>query len=160
MTSKPVLVIDDDEAITSTVAIFLRSRGYSVDVANDGDEALRKAGSGSHGVILSDIYIDQVSGLEVLEAARLANPDAKVILMTARASLRTSIKAEEGGAFEYLAKPFEMRDLLGVIQRAQAAAIGSQDLPQPGEDFGQFGEMVGFSPPMAEVYKLIARSSR
>jgi DNA-binding NtrC family response regulator len=160
MSLKPILVIDDEEAITTTVATFLRGKGYTVDVANDGEEALRKAGAGVYGVVLSDIYIDRVSGLDILEAAKRANPEAAVILMTARASLGTSIEAEQGGAFEYLAKPFEMRPLLDLVQRAQAAAEGSGESSAPDEEIGQLGGMIGHSPPMAEVYKRIARSCR
>ncbi len=160
MNLKSVLVIDDDDAIAVTVATFLRSKGYAVDMANDGEMALQKARSGSYGVILTDIYIDRVSGLEVLEAAKTANPEAAVILMTARASLRTSIKAEAGGAFEYLAKPFEMRELLDVVQRAQASASDFGDSQESGEAFDQFGPMIGHTPAIAEVYKRIARSSR
>ena len=159
MRTRPILLVDDDEAILSTIALFLRSRGYAVDVASAGDEALRKVESGSYDVILSDIYMDQISGLQVLEAARRVNPNAAVILMTARASLRTSVEAEQGGVFEYLAKPFEMRELLGVVQRAEAAAGGAGEQPESGASLAEFGEMIGFAPPMAEVYKRIARST-
>lgn len=158
--SKPsVLVIDDDESITLTVSRFLQAHGYRVVVANDGGDALTEARSGAYPIIISDIYIDQVTGLDILEAARKANQNTAVVLMTARGSVRTTVEAEMQGAFEYLAKPFDLDRLLGVIERAEAAAA------EPGpasleEDLQQFGNIVGFSPAMVEVYKKIARSAR
>jgi DNA-binding response OmpR family regulator len=62
MTKLPILVIDDDESITSTIATFLQAKGYEVAVVNDGDDALEAAGGGKYSIILSDIYIDQVTG--------------------------------------------------------------------------------------------------
>ena len=155
----PILVIDDDEAITTTIAVFLKAKGYAVTVVNDGEDALEQARSGSYPVIVSDIYIDRVSGLDVLEQARRANPEAVVILMTARGSVRTTVEAEMGGAFEYLAKPFEMRDLLSTIERAEAHALRIE-AEAPAEDLEQFGNMVGFSPAMVAVYRNIARSAK
>ena len=155
----PILVIDDDEAITTTIAVFLKAKGYAVTVVNDGEEALEQARSGNYPVIVSDIYIDRVSGLDVLEQARRANPEAVVILMTARGSVRTTVKAEMGGAFEYLAKPFEMRDLLSTIERAESHALRIE-AEAPAEDLEQFGNMVGFSPAMVAVYRNIARSAK
>ncbi|MCZ2078555.1 MAG: sigma-54 dependent transcriptional regulator [Bryobacterales bacterium] len=158
--SKPsILIIDDDESITATVSRFLRAHGYPVAVANDGADALAEARSGAHPIIISDIYIDQVTGLDVLEAARDANRNATVILMTARGSVRTTVEAEMQGAFEYVAKPFELSRLLAVIERAEAARAEPEAASHE-EDLQQFGNIVGFSPAMVEVYKRIARCAR
>lgn len=112
MTKPPILVIDDDESITSTIATFLQAKAYEVAVANDGADALEAAGGGKFSIILSDIYIDQVTGLDVLAQAKRAGGNSVVVLMTARGSIRTTVEAEMGGAFDYIAKPFEMRTLL------------------------------------------------
>lgn len=158
--SKPrILVIDDDESITTTVSAFLRAKGYTVTVANDGEEALAQVATGRHAIVISDIYIDRVTGLEVLQAAKAGNPDTAVVLMTARGSVRTTIEAEMGGAYEYLAKPFDLRALLEVVERAQAAAA-PPPREEAEEDLAQFGHIVGFAPAMVEVYKKIARSAR
>jgi DNA-binding NtrC family response regulator len=160
MKRPPILVIDDDESITSTIEAFLMAKGYEVTVANDGEEALGRVREGRFPVVISDIYIDQVTGLDILEEARRSGQDSAVILMTARGSVRTTVDAELGGAFEYLAKPFEMRALLGVIERAATYLSEPSPEPEDSEDLEQFGKMVGFSPPMVEVYKKIARSAR
>lgn len=159
MNKPAVLVVDDDESITATVSTFLQAAGYEVAVANDGADALRAVATGSYPLILSDIYIDEVSGLEILKAARSAGAECAVILMTARASVRTTVEAESGGAFDYLAKPFEMRALLEVVERA-AAHLTRTPPPAPAEDLEEFGNMVGFTPAMVEVYKKIARYGR
>ncbi len=155
----PVLVIDDDESIASTVSTFLRSKGYRVEVALDGEEALEQVRSGRFPVILSDIYIDRVTGLHVLNEAKSANPRAVVILMTARGSARTTMEAELGGAFDYLAKPFEMKALLEVVERARRA-ISPPEPAEPEEDLEGFGELIGFAPCMVEVYKKMSRCAR
>ncbi len=155
----PVLVIDDDESIASTISAFLRARGYKVEVALDGEEALDQVRSGRFPIILSDIYIDRVTGLRVLSEAKSANPSAAVILMTARGSARTTMDAEIGGAFDYLAKPFEMKALLDVVERAQRAAVPPEP-EEPLEDLEGFGELIGFAPCMVAVYKKMARCAR
>ena len=159
MKPAPILVIDDDESIASTVSTFLRAKGYPVEIALDGEEALEQVRTGRFPIILSDIYIDRVTGLRVLNEAKSANPSAAVILMTARGSARTTMEAERGGAFDYLAKPFEMRALLEVVERAQRAAAPPEPA-EPEEDLEGFGELIGFAPCMVEVYKRMARCAR
>ncbi|MCC6861537.1 MAG: sigma-54-dependent Fis family transcriptional regulator [Bryobacterales bacterium] len=158
MAKPPILLIDDDEAITATLTAFLTSRGYPVETANEGEEGLSLARTGRFPIVLSDIYIDRVSGLEILRAARAGNPEAAVILMTAHGSVRTTVEAESGGAFDYLAKPFEMSALLEVVERAERARSAPAAVIPEGLE--EYGEMVGASPAMVEVYKRIARTSR
>lgn len=155
-----ILLIDDDESITAAVEAVLSAHGYEVTVANEGDEALGLVREGRFPIIVSDIYIDRVTGLDVLREARQGGREPAVILMTARGSVRTTVDAEMGGAFEYLAKPFEMRSLLAVIERAQSYLARPAAEPEDGEDLEQFGRMIGFSPPMVDVYKKIARAAR
>jgi DNA-binding NtrC family response regulator len=149
-----ILVIDDDESITATVRAYLAAKGYPVTAVNDGAEALELAQSGAFPIIISDIYIDRVTGLDILKAAR----GASVILMTARGSVRTTVEAEMGGAFEYLAKPFEMKTLLETVEHAERSR--REMPPETAEPVEQFGNLVGFAPAMVEVYKRIARFAR
>ena len=158
--SKPeILVIDDDESITATVSNYLASKGYRVTVANDSEGALELLDAGKFAIILSDIYIDRLTGLDILRHAQERAAGTPVILMTARGSIRTTVEAEMGGAFDYLAKPFDLKDLLVVIQRAERSRETQPD-GEPAEDLEQFGGMIGFSTPMVDVYKRIARSAR
>jgi len=159
MSKSDVLVIDDDESITSTVSNYLASKGYSVTVANDSEDALELLSARRFAIVLSDIYIDRLTGLDILRHAQQQAAGTPVILMTARGSVRTTVEAETGGAFDYLAKPFDLKDLLAVIQRAELSRQ-AQPEPEAEEDLEQFGGMIGFSGPMVEVYKRIARSAR
>ncbi len=156
MAKPPVLVIDDDESIARTISMFLEANGYPVTVATTGEDALREVRAARHPIVISDIYIDRVNGIEVLEAARAADPGTAVIVMTARGSVRTTVEAEAGGAFDYLAKPFEMRQLLAAVERAATPAAP----PAEEEKLESFGDILGFAPPMVEVYKKIARFAR
>lgn len=160
MRKPSILVVDDEESITSTIAAFLKAKGYEVTVMNDGEDALQSVVDGGFGIIVSDIYIDRVTGLDVLEQVRRSGQSSAVILMTARGSVRTTVEAEMGGAFDYIAKPFEMRNLLAVIERAEAYLANSEAPSAQTSDAEAFGNIVGFSPPMVDVYKKIARAAR
>ncbi len=160
MRKTPVLVVDDEEAITSTIAAFLRAKGYEVTVVNDGQDALEAVATGGFPIIISDIYIDKVTGLDVLTRAKGTGRNNAVILMTARGSVRTTVEAETRGAYDYIAKPFEMHQLLAVIERAEAYLAGPDVSADMADDSETFGEIVGFAPPMIEVYKKIARAAR
>lgn len=159
MSEKPeVLLVDDDEAIAFSLGTFLEVQGYPVTVVHNGEDALALAAGGRFPLILADIYIDRVTGLDILETARRANPNCAVILMTARGSLGTTVEAEAGGVFDYLAKPIELRHLLEVVEKAvrslSPAAEPAQEEPLLNE------EMAGASPVMVELYKNIARAAR
>ena len=160
MSKQRILVIDDEESITQTVASFLRAKGYDVTAINDGDDALEAVATGTFGIIISDIYIDQVTGLDVLARSKNAGRKSAVILMTARGSVRTTVEAEMGGAFDYVAKPFEMRNLLSVVERAEGYLSSDESAVVAPDESEAFGNIVGFSPPMVEVYKRIARSAK
>lgn len=159
MPNPAILVIDDDTSITTTLSSFLVAKGYKVTVANDSDEALEVVAAGQHHLILCDIYIDRLTGLDILRAARERDPNTRVILMTARGSIGTTVEAESGGAFDYLAKPLNLKDLLAVIERAIRNLAAPSEQP-PTEDLQEFGGMIGFAPAMVDVYKRIARFAK
>jgi DNA-binding NtrC family response regulator len=146
-----LLVVEDDPAVRTTVVTFLELEGYSVDAVSSTGEALQRLSENSYPIVISDIYIDERTGLDVLSAARDKDPDCSVILMTARGTMETVMAATRGGAFDYVAKPFEIDHMLDTIKRAEAARedkekeAGPEDLPE--------SEMIGSSPAMVEIYK-------
>src|SRR6516225_9180102 len=107
-TKPPVLLVDDDEGIAFSIATFLEAKGYPVTATNSGSEGLRLASDGRFPLVLSDIYIDRVTGLDILKAAKQAKSDCAVILITAKGSVQTTVEAEARGVFDYLAKPLEL----------------------------------------------------
>ena len=156
--SKRILVVEDDASVRSTVTTFLELEGYYVEAVASTREAMLKLRDDSYPLVLSDIYIDERTGLDVLERAREQHPDCKVILMTGRASMETVMAATRHGAFEYLAKPFELDALLAVLKRAEAALepkpetdkeTDIDDLPET--------EMIGSSAQMVAIYQTIVK---
>jgi DNA-binding NtrC family response regulator len=152
-----ILLAEDDDSVRQTVCMFLELEGYAVQAVSSTREAFEKLVERSFPVVVSDIYIDDRTGLDILAAARAADPHCAVILMSARGSMETVMAATRGGAFDYLAKPFEMDDLLEIIQRAVPADAAGQpeddevDTEEP-LDTG----MIGSSPSMIEIYKTIS----
>lgn len=156
--SKRILVVEDDASVRSTVTTFLELEGYFVEAVATTREAMLKLRDNSYPLVLSDIYIDERTGLDVLERAREQHPDCKVILMTGRASMETVMAATRNGAFEYLAKPFELDALLGILKRAEAALEPKADEDKETEiDDLPETEMIGSSPQMVSIYQTIVK---
>lgn len=112
MNSVQVLVVDDEPAIRQVVAALLRKAGYLVDQAADGEIALERLSRGDVDVVLSDIKMPGLSGIELLRQARTANIDTAFIMMTAFASVDTAIEAIKAGAADYMIKPLNNDELL------------------------------------------------
>ena len=113
-----VMVIDDERAILETVEILLRGEGFEPCVLQSGKEALEQLQQGLPDIVLTDIRMPGVTGLDILEAVRAKDPEVPVILMTAQASLQSAVKAVNQGAFYYLQKPFSNADLVALCRRA------------------------------------------
>jgi len=150
-----LLVVEDDAAVRTTVVTFLELEGYSVDAVASTSEALERLSENSYPIVISDIYIDDRTGLDVLDAARNKDPECSVILMTARGTMETVMAATRGGAFDYVAKPFEIDRMLDTIKRAEAARQDKEDDKEnvAGPDDLPESEMIGSSAAMVEIYK-------
>jgi DNA-binding NtrC family response regulator len=152
-----LLIVEDDQSVRTTMVMCLELEGYTVEAVGSTREALSRLEAQSYPIVISDIYLDERTGIDVLRTARRRNPACAVILMTGRGSMETVMAATEGGAFEYLAKPFEMAQMIDTIRRAEkslnspdqdeAAAI--DDLPET--------ETIGSSPRMIEIYKTVSK---
>lgn len=117
-TRPTVLIIDDESGIVDTLRILLKNEGFAAHVAFGGKQGLDQIAAIRPDIVLSDIRMPGVTGLEVLAAARAADPDVPVILMTAQASLQSAIQAVNDGAFHYIQKPFSNDDLVAIVRRA------------------------------------------
>jgi DNA-binding NtrC family response regulator len=117
--SRPtVLIIDDESAIVDTLRILLKNEGFAAHVAFGGKQGLDQIAAIRPDIIISDIRMPAVGGLDVLAAAKAQDPDVPVILMTAQASLQTAITAVNDGAFHYVQKPFHNDALVAIVKRA------------------------------------------
>src|SRR5271154_399625 len=122
-----LLVVEDDSSVRSTISTFLELEGYSVDAVSSTREALDRLDRDAYPIIISDIYIDDRTGLDVLDAARRRDPKCSVILMTARGTMETVMAATRGGVFDYIAKPFDLDRILESVKRAEAAHVEPEE---------------------------------
>ncbi len=158
--AKPsILVVEDDAAVSQTLAALLEAEGYPVHAAQSSGEALDLLARNSYPIIVSDIYLDERSGLDILRRAKALNPDAAVILMTAKGSLESVLEATRAGAFDYLAKPFPLERLAQMVKSAEQSLAQSPALRDGDEAAGQRAvqRLVGNSPAMVEAFKFISR---
>ncbi len=153
-----LLIVEDDASVRTTMVTCLELEGYDVDAVGSTREAIDRLREGSYPIVISDIYLDERTGIDVLRTARQQNPDCAVILMTGRGSMETVMQATEGGAFEYLAKPFEMVQMIDTIKRAEKSGqVDSDDDEAEAIDDVPDTEMVGSSARMIEIYKTISK---
>jgi two-component system response regulator HydG len=113
-----VLVIDDESGILESLRILLKNEGFAPHIALGGKAGLEQIEAVSPDIVLSDVRMPSVGGLDVLAAVRARDPDVPVILMTAQATLQSAIQAVNEGAFYYLQKPFRNDELLAILRRA------------------------------------------
>src|SRR5947209_4640382 len=155
MPQSRLLVVEDDPGVRTTIVTCLELEGYAVDAASSTKEAIDRLTATSYPIVISDIYIDDRSGLDVLEEARRKDPACSVILMTARGTMETVMAATRGGAFDYIAKPFELDRILETVKRAEASR-GEQENEAVEEELPE-SAMIGSSPGMVEIYKTASR---
>ncbi|MFN8570946.1 MAG: sigma-54 dependent transcriptional regulator [Gemmatimonadaceae bacterium] len=113
-----VLVIDDEAGILDSLRILLKNEGFSPTVALGGREGLEQIANTSPDIVLTDVRMPNVSGLEILSAAKQRDGNAPVILMTAQATLQSAMQAVNDGAFYYIQKPFRNDELVAILRRA------------------------------------------
>src|SRR6266480_3408350 len=155
MAQQRLLVVEDDPGVRTTIVTCLELEGYEVDAASSTQEAIDRLAAASYPIVISDIYIDDRTGLDVLEAARRKDPGCSVILMTARGSMETVMAATRGGAFDYIAKPFDLDRIIETVKRAEAAHGELEDEAEA-EDLPE-SDMIGSSPRMVEIYKTVSQ---
>ena len=152
-----LLVVEDDSGVRTTVTTFLELEGYTVDAVASTAEALERLERGSYPIVISDIYLDDKTGLDILAAARRKDPSCAVILMTARGTIETVMAATRGGAFDYIAKPFDLDQFLRAVKRAEASREKYGREEDEAEEELPESEMIGSTPPMVEIYKIVSR---
>jgi DNA-binding NtrC family response regulator len=163
MSQQPhILIADDERSIRLMLETGLTLNGFRVTSARTGREALEAVSSGQFDAVLSDIYMPDLSGLELVESLRAAGADLPIILMTAQGSLEAAVEAVARGASDFIGKPFEISAVVALLRRfldARREAAASPD-SEPTEVKLSHSGLVGRSAPMAMVYKLIAQAAR
>jgi DNA-binding NtrC family response regulator len=152
-----LLVVEDDPSVRNTIVTFLELEGYAVDAVSSTREAIERLGASTYPIVISDIYLDERTGIDVLHTARSTNPNCAVILMTARGTIETVMEATRGGAFDYIAKPFDFDDMLKTVKRAEASVVVNTEDADTDVDDLPVSEMIGSSAEMVEIYKTVSR---
>jgi nitrogen regulation protein NR(I) len=154
-----ILLIEDDPGITLTLQRLLSSEGHEVTVEKRGDSGLQRATSEPFDLVLTDLKLPGVYGLDLIKQLRAAKPRLPIVVMTAHGTTETAIEATKLGAFEYLVKPFEMPELLEVISKALATSRLMSEPVSLGVEGHTRDTIVGTSRGMQEIYKEIGRAA-
>jgi DNA-binding NtrC family response regulator len=153
-----ILIVDDEEPARQGLTALLARWGYDVDEAGDGQEALAKAAAGLPAVVVSDLVMPKMDGLELLRALKTDVPFASVILLTGQGSIDTAVTAMREGAYDYLTKPVDVARLRLLIPKAAERGEALREVALLRRKLSQvwgMGRLVGTSAGMQEVYRLI-----
>ncbi len=156
--SAKILVVDDEKSIRDSLNMVLSDEGYEVKSAADGAEALTLINDDNFDVIISDIKMPNVDGMELLDRSSKISPETFYIIMTAYASVNTAVEALRHGAFDYLIKPVEFDDLLIRVNRLldyKKLSLENKMLRQRTVEEGDFSHIIGKSEPMRKIFDLI-----
>ena len=158
MSSTKIFIVDDELVMRKSLSGWLERDGYEVDTAESGEEALEKLKETRFDLLLVDIKMEGISGLDVLKHVRENDPDVAVVMITAYGSISTAIEAIKNGAYDYLLKPFDPDELGVLIEKIveqQAQARENLFLREQYKERTRFESMIGQSKPMQEVFNLI-----
>lgn len=153
-----ILIAEDERGARMALEVALRLSGYEVTAVENGQKAVEAAQNNNFDLLLTDVYMPLMGGLDLVSEFRSFSPKTQIIVMTAQGSLEIAMQAIAQGAFDFIAKPFNIEEVLSLIQRATEQQK-PQDLTENENDFSVSG-IIGHSPQMIKVYKLIAYSAR
>jgi DNA-binding NtrC family response regulator len=159
-TNRRLLVVDDDRAMREMLTSLFKERGLAVEDASSAGAALERAAEQDFDVVLSDVRMPGLSGVELVGQLRKLRPGTPVVLMTAFGSIDSAVEAMRTGAFDYLTKPFEPDAVILAVERAlahRALALENEQLRRAVDRSGSLGELIGKSPAMREIFALIKR---
>jgi len=158
--NEKVLVVEDDEKMLGLLQKVLPRHGLSVTTSTRGWEALEKVGQDIYDLVISDIRMPGMTGLELLKHVRNLSPDTYVILMTAFGSVDSAVASMKQGAYDYITKPFKMDEFIILVRKALEEQKLRREVRNLREEVQQkysFGNIIGKSKPMQHVYGLIKK---
>jgi len=162
VTKNSILIVDDDLGHRTMLRTLIGGWGYSVDEADDGSTAIEMVKAGPYDLILMDIRMIRVSGLEALVEIKAINPAIPIIIMTAYSSVESAVKALKTGAYDYLTKPLDFDELKIAISRAMDHAGLREENRLLRENLGRFDRsaIIGRSPLMVTLFETVAQVAR
>lgn len=146
-----LLIIDDEKAIRKTLSEILSFEGYTIDEASDGDEGLSKFSEKAYDLVLCDIKMPKMDGIEFLEKSRLINPDVPIIIISGHGNIDTAVEAVKKGAFDYISKPPDLNRLLITLRNATEKQELVSETKKLKKKVARVQELVGESPSIIKI---------
>jgi two-component system response regulator AtoC len=159
MTDK-ILIVEDDVSVRESLLSLLESKDYVVESASDGEQALEAVEQRDYDVLLLDLQLPKVSGMEVLANAKKLSPDTSIVILTAHGSIQSAVEALKLGAEDYLEKPCNVEQLQKTLEKIFARKLFLRRKTKGTERRQSFENIIGQSPPMQRVYELIETVAR
>jgi len=158
MSQPKLLIADDERHVAEGLRMILSDDGYAAEMATDGEEAWQKVQSGEFGLVLADLKMPGMDGLELFARMREQGIESEVIFITGAGTVATAVEAMRRGAYDYLTKPLDLERLKALIPKAldkYQVKTANRQLQARLERLTRFGEMIGESEEMREIYRLI-----
>ncbi len=152
-----ILIIDDEKAIRKTLSEILSYEGYKIDEAGDGEEGFRKFREKEYDVILCDIKMPKMDGIEFLEKAKEANPDLPIIMISGHGTIETAVEAVKKGAYDYISKPPDLNRLLITIRNAMDKTSLVAETKVLKRKVSRVQDMIGDSTPIHKIRETIEK---
>jgi DNA-binding NtrC family response regulator len=150
-----ILIIDDEKAIRKTLSEILSFEGYKIDEASDGEEGLKKFRERNYDVVLCDIKMPKIDGIEFLQKAGESNPDIPVIMISGHGNIETAVEAVKTGAYDYISKPPDLNRLLITIRNAMDKSNLVSEAKVLKKKVNRVQEMIGHSAPINKIRETI-----
>jgi DNA-binding NtrC family response regulator len=160
--SARILIVDDEEIVIRSCKRILAGADFTIDAVQSGLEALKMVDETDYDIVVLDIMMPGMDGLEVLQQVKERHPGVEVIMMTGLSQIKTAVQAMKLGAFDYLPKPFDPDELKHVVDRALERRVlleENRSLKSQVDSKYRFENIIGSSPAMQSVYRLIAKSA-
>ena len=158
-----IMVVDDELSMREVLELMLTREGYTVTCAENGRSAIALLEKDRYDLMLCDIKLGDISGLDVLQASKKSNPDTVVILISAYATTETAVEAMNEGAYDYVPKPFDKDELMQTVAKALDLKTLEHEkmlLDDQLKENLHFGVLIGNSPAMQHIYKLITQVAK
>ena len=155
-----ILVVDDEKSMRDVLGLMLKKEGYAVTLSPDGESAIRSIREKEFDLVLTDVKMPRVGGIEVLRAAKTASPDTIILLITAFASTETAIEAMKEGAYDYLTKPFQIDEVKMIIRNAlekRHLRIENKLLKRKLKGLAGVEDMIGRSEAIKNVFEMVRK---
>ena len=152
-----ILIIDDEKAICNTLKDILTYEKYEVEIANDGAEGIKKAETGNFDLVLSDIKMPKMDGIEVLVKLQELHPDLPVVMISGHGTIETAVDALKKGAYDYISKPPDLNRLLVTVRNALDRSSLITETKTLKRKIFKTREMVGDSPAIGQIKEIIEK---